>query len=57
MSATRYLVPLFVALLAACSDTTGPDLSVGPKTVSDTTQTTGLGHQHSIGTGHTSPAQ
>jgi hypothetical protein len=57
MSATRYLVPLFVALLAACSDTTGPDLSVG-KTVSDTTtQTTGLGHQHSIGTGHTSPAQ
>jgi len=57
MSATRYLVPLFVALLAACSDTTGPDFGVG-RTVSDTTtQTTGIGHQHTIGTGHTSPVQ
>jgi hypothetical protein len=52
MSAARYLVPLAIALLAACSDTTGPDLRVGKPGAGASTPTTGT----SI-TGPTRPGQ
>jgi hypothetical protein len=42
MSAARYLVPLAIALLAACSDTTGPDLRVAQKGDAASTPTTGI---------------
>jgi hypothetical protein len=41
MSAARYLVPLAIALLAACSDTTGPDFKVTPPGGAVSTPTTG----------------
>ncbi|HZE73672.1 MAG TPA: hypothetical protein VE091_00065 [Gemmatimonadales bacterium] len=41
MSAARYLVPLAIALLAACSDTTGPDLRVAQKGDGVSTPSTG----------------
>jgi len=56
MPATRYLFPLLVGLLAACSDATAPDLSRGP-VPAGSTQTTSIGHKTPIGTGHTSVAQ
>lgn len=42
----RYLVPLAITLLAACSDATGPDLSVAQKPGTPATQLTGPAQPH-----------